>query len=70
MPIKIFRAIDPPRIERIEEAVNQWLAQGREGRVRQIATSIWLTFKIPCQSPDLVHSALPRGRKWRQGSPA
>jgi hypothetical protein len=40
MPIKIFQAEDPRKIERLEETVNAWLAQGREGRVRQITTSM------------------------------
>jgi hypothetical protein len=40
MPIKIFQAEGPRKIESLEETVNEWLAQSREGRVRQIATSM------------------------------
>ena len=40
MPIKIFQADGAGKIGRLEENVNEWLAQGHEGQVRQIATAM------------------------------
>jgi hypothetical protein len=40
MPIKIFQAGGAREIERLQETVNEWLAQGHEGHVRQIGTAI------------------------------
>jgi hypothetical protein len=40
MPIKIFQAEGPRKIESLQETVNEWLAQGPQERVRQITTAI------------------------------